>query len=290
MRFMSRPGAFAVLAAALLFPASSHAQDVAACVQASEQAQSLRDEGKYKKAREQLFICSRDACPAVVRKDCVQWLQELDASMPSVVITAKDGNGKDLVDVKVTVDGQTFAERLDGKPIPLDPGKHTVRYEAAGVPPVEEELMIHAAEKNRLLNVKLGKASPDVSTPPPSTTLPPDTDKPSRGGIPASAFVIGGIGVVALGSFAFFGLTGKADVSEMRSTCAPNCEEARVSSARTKLLLADVSLTVGVVALGVATWMIISGSKSAPASTASVSRVDVRPIAGGGVAEFGGRF
>src|SRR5215471_469259 len=177
-------------------PSVAYADEVTTCVKASEQAQSLRDEGKYKKAREQLLVCTRDVCPGMVRKDCVGWLQDLDASMPSVVITARDPNGKDLIDVKVTVDGQPFADKLDGKPLTVDPGKHTFHYEAAGAPPVDEDVVMHAGEKNRQISVKLGNAPPPPTTPPPATT-PVETGG-GTSGPPIAAFVIGGIGVLAI--------------------------------------------------------------------------------------------
>src|SRR5260221_6978808 len=119
MRSIVRFSAFGAVALALLTPRASRADEVATCVKAAEQAQSLRDEGKYRKAGEQLLVCSRDVCPGVVRKDCVQGLTELDGSMPTIVITARGGAGRDVVEVKVTLDGARLTERLDGKPIAI---------------------------------------------------------------------------------------------------------------------------------------------------------------------------
>src|SRR4051794_33678226 len=69
-----------------------------ACLAASDQAQQLKDERKLVKAREQALACSKDSCPGPVRKDCLQWLQTIDASLPSIVINARDG-GKDITNV-----------------------------------------------------------------------------------------------------------------------------------------------------------------------------------------------
>jgi hypothetical protein len=272
-------------------PTVARANEVTTCVKASEQAQSFRDDGKYKKAREQLLVCSRDVCPGLVKKDCVGWLQELDASMPSVVITARDPNGKDLVDVKVTVDGQPFTDKLDGKPLTIDPGKHAFHYQAAGAPPVDEDVVMHAGEKNRPLSVKLGNPPPPPPRPELPETTPPQGDNGAgRHGPPVAAFIIGGVGVLALGSFAFFGLTGKSDVSDLRNGCAPRCDQSEVDKARTKLILADISLGVGVVALGVATYMILANRSAATVTTGALTNVDVAAVPGGGVAHVGGRF
>jgi hypothetical protein len=286
-----------LLFAASLAPGPARADEVAACVKASESAQTLRDEGKYNLAREQLLVCTRDLCPGIVRRDCTQWLSEIDASMPSVVVSAKDGSGRDLVDVRVTVDGQPFAEKLDGKPLMVDPGKHTFRYEAAGAPPSEEDVVVHAGEKNRALNVRLGgPPQTPPGTPAPAPPAPETSPTPSgAAGPPVAAYVLGGLGVVALGSFAFFGITGKSDVSDLRSSCSPNCQQRDVDHARTKLIIADISLGVGVVALGVATWMILANRSSPPASVtvgrnAARATLDVAPVLGGASAGLQGSF
>jgi hypothetical protein len=84
------------------------------------------------------------------------------------------------------------------------------------------------------------------------------------------------------------GLSGQSDVSNLRSTCAPNCQESQVDGARAQLIGADVSLGVGVVSLGVALWFFLHPN---PAHTGGV---EVRPDAewrpGGGVAKIGVSF
>jgi hypothetical protein len=153
---------------------------------------------------------------------------------------------------------------------------------------VEDRVVMHAGEKNRGLLVRLGPA-PTAPPPPPAGDHP--TPASGGGGIPVAAIVLGGLGVVALGSFTYFGLTGKSDVSDLKNTCAPNCEQSKVDSARSKLIIADISLGVGVVAIGVATWMILTNKSPAPpAVTTGLTHFDVRPAPGGGVAEIGARF
>ena len=276
--------AIALTAAAWLTPRTAAADDIATCVNASEQAQLLRDDGKYKRARELFVACTRDACPGIVKKDCTEWLAALDQSMPSVVISAKDGAGRDLTNVKVTVDGQPFADKLDGKPLALDPGEHALHFEAPGAAPVDDRLVMHAGEKNRALTVRLGPV-PVVATP-----TPPEPAPTRGGGVPIAAIALGAVGVVAIGSFAFFGLTGKSDVSDLRSSCAPNCDASKVEAARSKLIFADISLGAGVVALGVATWMVLTSTASPPPARTGITGVDLRAVAGGGVAEIAARF
>ena len=117
------------------------------CASAADQAQQLRDEGKYRRAREQLIICARDACPAPIKRDCLEWLSQIESTAPTVVFGAKEGT-KDLSDVKVSVDGVAVTDSLDGKPVQMDLGKHTVKFEYRGQTK-EEDIIVGAGQKNR---------------------------------------------------------------------------------------------------------------------------------------------
>ncbi|MBC7018191.1 hypothetical protein, partial [Salmonella enterica] len=64
-------GIFAVLAATttlLVAESAARADDREQCAAAADQAQQLRDEGKYRRAREQLLVCARDVCPAPIKR------------------------------------------------------------------------------------------------------------------------------------------------------------------------------------------------------------------------------
>jgi hypothetical protein len=282
----------AVVAVALAAPSAARADEKQQCIAASDEGQQLRDDGKYRKAREAFERCSRDSCPGLVRRDCVQWLADLDQTSPSVVVSAKDDKGNDLVDVKVLVDGAPLVTKLDGKPTLVDPGPHLLRYEAAGYPAVEDRVVVHAGEKNRLLAVQFGGgAAPAAGS---SSAEPPAATQAPPGGTPAAGWVLAGIAVVAFGSEAYFGLTGLSDRSDLRSRpCAQTatCSQSDVDAVKTKFLAADVSLGVGVVSAALAAYFFLSGhSASAPA--AQGSRVDVAPLAGtaGALVRVGGSF
>src|SRR5262249_31598684 len=111
-------GAVSAVAFALVIGTTSapaRAVDRAACAAASDQAQQLRDEAKLRAARAQLIICADETCPGVIRKDCAGWLADVEARLPSVVFRVLDPAGKDLVQVKLTVDGKKLTDTLDGK-------------------------------------------------------------------------------------------------------------------------------------------------------------------------------
>src|SRR5262245_49024443 len=130
-----RRGASAFLVAAVLLgigDRASAADEKLACVTAAETAQQQRSANKLRQARASLHICARDVCPAVVRSDCTQWLAEVEASVPTIVLRAQDPRGADLTDVKVQLDGAPIADKIDGLPIEVDPGQHVLSWEHTG--------------------------------------------------------------------------------------------------------------------------------------------------------------
>ncbi|WP_438002208.1 hypothetical protein WMF26_24065 [Sorangium sp. So ce185] len=170
----ARPLALAVAAALALTGARADAQPhKRACAAAYERAQGLRRDGKLLAAREALIACSQPTCPAAAVADCGPWLAEVEKSLPTVVIAAKDAHGRERLDVRVLVDGRPLAAALDGKALPVDPGPHTFRYEPASGPAVEERVLIREGEKNRAITVTLGASSAGApASPPPPAAAP----------------------------------------------------------------------------------------------------------------------
>ena len=277
--------------AAFFSGSSARADEKETCVAASDQAQTFRDELKFRKAREALLTCARDACPGIVRKDCEKWLADLDASQPTVVVGARDAKGRDVAGVRVLLDGVQLLDHIEGKAVAIDPGEHLFRYESAGNAPFEERVVVRVGEKNRFLTVQLRALTaadvPVETTPPPADTGTAPPLASSSEPLPVLPIVFVGVGVVALTSFTYFGLTGRGDVSNLRDTCAPHCAQSDVDSAKSKLLIADVSLGVGFVSLAAAAvWALTRGH----ASSTSSAHLDLRPLPGGGVASFGAVF
>src|SRR3954451_15490213 len=115
-------GLFVAAIAAVTLVASetrARADEREQCASAADQAQQLRDDGKYRRAREQMLVCARDVCPGPIKRDCLACPRQLVDVAPSVVSAAKEA-GKALSDVKVSMDGQQIAPSLDGRPVPVD--------------------------------------------------------------------------------------------------------------------------------------------------------------------------
>jgi hypothetical protein len=226
--------------------------EIAACVQAAEEAQTQRSNHKLLAARTRLLACAQTGCPAVVRADCTIWLSDVERLLPTVVVSAKDSQGAELIDVRVLVDGELLTDRLDGLAQPVDPGIRLFRFERAGLSPVEQQVVVREGERGRRLAVLLSAPEPPAKK--------PEQPPPSKPYPPIPTYVFGGIGVAALGSFAYFGLKGTSKANELEDTCGKtkSCTEEQVSPAETQLLVADISLAVGLVAIGTAVYFLIA--------------------------------
>jgi len=278
---------------ALLAPSSAHAQDDAtkqACVSAYDETQNARQKGSLRLAREKALACSQEGCPAIVKKDCAQWLGEIDAAVPTVSFAVKDDAGQDTTAARVFLDGQMLAERVGANAIQVDPGERTFRVELEGKPPIERKVVIREGQKGRVLEFSF--ADPKAAQP---TEPPVGNGNKGSAGIPVASWVLGGVGVVGLGLFATFGAIGlseKSDAEDPAGGCAPNCTDDEVSSIRGKFLVADISLGVGVAALGAAVIVAFaSGGGEATATTSAPAfSVGAAPLPGGGFASASGNF
>jgi hypothetical protein len=281
-----------VVATVALSTARAGADEKQQCLAGSDQGQQLRDDGKYRRAREAFASCAREVCPALVRRDCVKWLADLEQSSPSVVVGAKDDKGGDLVDVTVLVDGAPLVTKLDGKPTLVDPGAHVLRFQTAGYPTVEQHVMVHAGEKSRLLVVQFGTpaATPSATAATPAAAAPPDAAEAPQG-TRSSAWVFGGLAVVAIGTEAYFGLSGLSDRSSLKNqACAQtaSCPQSSVDSIRTKFTVADIALGVGIASAAISAYLFLAPpSQTAPSHTTAV---DVVPVSGGAAMSVAGRF
>lgn len=151
---MRRSAALSVSLLLLVFARSAHA-DPKACIAASDKGQSLRNDGKLTGARAAFAECAAEACPAAIRKDCTGWLGEVDAALPTIVLGAKIG-AKDVIAVRVSMDGVKLVDALDGRAIPIDPGSHVFHFETDGEPSVDKTVLVKQGEKNRGIDATWG--------------------------------------------------------------------------------------------------------------------------------------
>jgi hypothetical protein len=239
----------AVLVSEVLAARGARAQGRDLCLGPYEQGQELRRQGRLRAARDVFRTCSRDECPSAARLDCSTWGAEVASALPTVLVSARDAEGRDVTGLVVSVDGEQVSGYEDGRAFEVDPGPHTLRFEARGHV-VGLEVVAREGEKRRLLSVTFPALTPPKSA-------PAAVERRSRP-VPRSVWALGGLGVLGLGSFVTLDALGWATHNSLRHTCAPFCLDDQVRPVRIEYAIGDVSLAVSVLSLGVATWLFLS--------------------------------
>ncbi len=231
------------------------------CFQSHEQGQLSRNGGKLRDARELFLQCSNESCPALVRKDCLEWLEQVGAAQPSVIIAATDSQGRDTGDVRFFVDGVQIAERLTGASIVLDPGEHRFRFEMQGAQAVEQSMLLREGEKDRKVTVQFATTPAAVRASPPSA---PDAPAERHASVSPLSYALAGTSLAAFGVFSYFAIAGKSLEHDRASSCSPRCAPDSISPIKRDYAIADVGLAVGVVTAGLAVWSFLSHGNPAP--------------------------
>lgn len=241
------------------------------CISANEDSLTLRKDGKLLDARRALAACAATACPEAIQRACRGRMTDLNNGIPSVVFEVKDTAGADLVDARVSVDGQATA------PVPLtamelDPGPHVFRFGAPGQAAVESSIVLREGEKDHRVTVVFlgnppspGRASLEMAEPgggaraasPPgeASARPTAARGPMAGsteqgaGQRTAGWIVGGTGIAAMAAGGILGLVAKASYDS-----APGCVGSGCStqgSVNTRMSARDLgNVATGIVAAG----------------------------------------
>jgi hypothetical protein len=228
------------------------------CFTRHEEAQVRRREGRLLDARAGLRVCSGASCPAAIRADCVDWLDQVGRSVPTIVVTAR-AKGIDLTDVRVFIDDRLATERLSGAAIEIDPGQHKLRFEAPPWPALERNVLISEGVKGRSMDVDFAPLDELPRAPAPAATAvaPQTTFR-----LQTSDYVTGGIAAASLVTAGYLGATAISEKRQLERDCAPACSDDQAGPVRTKLLVADIALGVAVVSLAVGLYLHLTGKGS----------------------------
>ncbi len=265
-----------------------------ACVDAHSRGQDAKEQGKLSLARKLFFTCAQAGCPAAVQTDCARFADDLTNLQPTIVFVARDGDGNDLPNTSVYVDGILMVPALDGRPQDIDPGSHSVRFSHGGRDEIVT-VVIGTGEKGRMVQSKFG--SPSIRHAGPSPVA--EAAQPARRRRAATttthprgslAVAITG-GVVAAGgaALALYG------ISKVPSSCSLSTNECSAppgdpvfARARTGARTMNVGIAIGGIGatalLGGVVWYL------AGAKTTTESATQVAPLVtgdGGGVAVLG---
>jgi hypothetical protein len=287
---MLRPRASFAAACVALGLATLHARAARAdgadeCNPAYEAADALVRAGgdDLLTAREKLLACARPVCKPWMVKECTKSLSDLEARIPTVVFSAKDASGADLVDVAVTSADRTLAERLDGRAIDLGPGERSFVFVATDGRRATVRAVIKEGEKAQRVTATLeplASAPPAVPPPPvapgpatgpvpPPETSSPAAEAPSK---PVLGFAALGVGALGIGVGAVFGVlaldtTGTVNDHCHAERCDPTGLEAS-SAARSFATVSTVGFVVGLVAAAGGAYLVLSAPKRSKAQAA----------------------
>lgn len=258
--------------AALILTASTNASaaeppsaaDKKTCVEAFDRGQRARGARALRQAQSELIVCAQESCPAVLREDCAGELAAVRSAIPTVVLAADDGRGRALTDVTVSIDGEVFAQSLDGRALPVDPGTYEIVFARPGAAPIAVRETFREGEKLRIVRVTV----PSPTEPAPAPRRSDARDAPETADGPARRSVAGwtiplGIAAVGLGSLGVAlgeRVAFDRQVDDLRASCAPDCTSGQRDDLSSTLVRSNVALGVGVGALvvAIASWVAFS--------------------------------
>jgi hypothetical protein len=202
-------------------------------------------------------------------------------------------------------DGVEVTRAEWGVPIPIDSGSHTIEASAPGYKPWSSSVDVPQDGAQVSIAVPALEAAPQEAAPPaPAPVQPAPAPAPTAGADASSGtggtqrmlgIVIGGVGVLGLGTSAVFAVLAKNKYNDSLQGCPTNpnvCSQTGVSQRNDALTfgnVASVAFGVGAAALagGAVLWFTApSGARPSPsssASSASGARVGIAPMVASGV-------
>jgi hypothetical protein len=253
----------------VLHAAPAQAEDAGAqCSASYELAQRERGKGAFLEATQAAQACSQIECNPLIVQECIKLLEQFHAETPTMVFSARNGRGEEIANVRLEIDGKQVTDHIDGMAIAVNPGLHTFRFQTEGADPVEIKHTARVGDKNRLIEVQLGKPEPKPTEIGGVAPLAPTAPPPKKAGIPVASYLLGGVGVIGLGAFAYLRLKGTSDYNDMSQNCSPRCNPDDVDKVHTKFQLSYVGLGVGIAGLGAAA-LVYAVSRSSEGSPSS---------------------
>lgn len=248
----------------------------AQCLEAYADGQRARNAGELNEAKQAFVLCGGESCPTALHGDCLRWLDEVEAAMPTAVFHISSTSGERLSGVQVRIDGGAASE-LDGRALAFDPGEHVLSFESAGHRSLEQRLSFTEGEKLVVRKVTLEPiAGPAV---PPESAI--EVAEPGAGNghteehTTLPIWIGAGVGALGVAGFSYFALTARSQDQEL-AACYPSCPVAQVEQVERGYRNAHVSLGVGAVGVLVATtWWLVTSTGSNSDEAANLARPDV---------------
>lgn len=157
---------------------------------------------------------------------------------------------------------------------PMDPGEHLVEASAPGFKPASAKVRLgEGAVDSVALTLEIDpNASKPVAAPAPvPVTEPRPVAEPAKSRVPAYAVL--GVGAVGIGVGAIFGGLALGKKGDLDSACVDKVcgrsQQDTIDSGKTLATVSTVGFAVGIVGLGVGTYLLLTGAPKSSSTTAS---------------------
>lgn len=183
-------------------------------------------------------------------------LTELEPRLSTLTIVAPA--------VSITVDGVALPPASIGTAIPMDGGTHVIEASAKGKVSRKIEVTIGAEKDRKEITVAPLEDVPAVAPQKQAPSTPPPEPEHTRS---VGPWIVGGVGLVALGIGGYFGVSAIGKRRDVEGACPGNvCTDPamvdRNDQAKRAAVVSDVAIGVSAVAIGTAiVWFVLDGPK-----------------------------
>jgi hypothetical protein len=221
-------------------------------------------------------------------------IADLEGKLPKITITLDPAVKPGQVEVKR--DGQSVSDALFGTAVPVDPGPHTVSASAPGHKAWTTSIDLGAGDARTVVVPELAIVKAPA---PPASSSPPPPPPPPRGRLIAG-YVVGGVGLLALGVGTYFGVRTLSKKSQSDDQCptADTCTDEGVElndAARQAATVSNIGLGLGIVGVGVGAFLVLTAPRGharrvSPSGNTSSLRLAPTGGPGGGGLSLSGAF
>jgi hypothetical protein len=203
---------------------------------------------------------------------------QLDATVSRLTVVTTRAR---VAGLTVELDGARLDARQWDAALPIDAGDHSIRALAPGHP--DWTASVHAEASGGHLQVELppwSEPTPHIAEPTaPLTPIPPPRSRSATPVVRIAGFAVGGLGLVATGVGAFFGVQAIQQRNDALSACGggTRCQDAPTYSRATTLdansstsgLASTIAVATGLTLVATGVVLIIVGRPAPASDTAS---------------------
>jgi hypothetical protein len=180
--------------------------------------------------------------------------------------------------LSVTVDGATLGDAAWDVAVPIDPGEHVVRAEAPGKAPFSATVRVPPTAAAERIDVPALSDAAAAPEPPRRLIAPAATNEAGGSSRGTVGWIIGGVGLAAIGAGSYFGLRAFSRWSDRNSACTGGCTPAAKAAgddASQAATISTIGFAAGLVAVGVGAYLVLSASAEGHGRSAGEPRLIV---------------